>query len=362
MEVSELVDLADWYDRQVPSVQGAYSQLLNLLQHNASQPNQQPLEEALNSLTSALRDMTFDALSIQQLSVLEQLEAREYLGGDGVQFVDRTIRTATYDAATAAARIQIAVQNVNHAKVALADYRSAVQELRFPSTDLEQALDKIVIRVGFQNDANIDNVTDWRDYGEEWYNIIRGVALAANESPEDTKVIGAATGSVIIILAGTVAVSSMLAVIMKNITGTTKEVISVGVAMENLRQQKILTSTMEAEFKKVEAKKRAEATKTVMAELNKYLHKSVMGDAKIALEASVKRLLAFNEKGGMVDFVAPPDADEEADEGNEEGAGKLLSDARRIIHEYQGEREALRLLTHQPDTANDNEVDSDDSN
>jgi hypothetical protein len=358
MEVSELIELADWFDEQVPPVQTAYDNLFNVLQHNASQSEKRPLENELERLIGALGEMSFDELSLQQLQVLERLDVRDYFGPDGVRFLDETVRTANYDPATAVSRLQAVINNINNTRSALTTYRTATEQLQLQPEDLEDVPDRIVIRIGFENDANIDNVADWRDSSKEWYDIIRGISLAANESPEDTKVIGAATGSIILILAGTVAVTSMLAVISKNITSVARDIISVGVSLENLRQQKILTPAMEAEFKKIEAKKRADALKQVMAELKNHLHKSVMGDAKIALEASVKKLLQFNEKGGIVDFVAPSEPDEEGEgEGEAADEGRqLLADARRIIHEYQGEREALRLLTDQSATANDNEA------
>lgn len=356
MEVSELVELADWFDDQVPPVRTAYENLLTVMQHNASQADKRPLETELERLVGALEEMSFDELSLQQLQVLERLDVRDYLGPDGVQFLDQTVRTANYDPATAVSRVQSVITNINNTTSALNAYRGATEQLQLQPKDLEDVPDRIVIRIGFENDATIDNVTDWRDSSREWYDIIRGISLAANESPEDTKVIGAATGSIILILAATVAVTSMLAVISKNITSVAKDIIGVGVARENLRQQKILTTAMEAEFTKVEAKKRADALKTVMAELKKHIHKSVMADAKVALEASVKKLLEFNEKGGIVDFVAPSES-EEGGQGEDETAGReLLADARRIIHEYQAEREALRLLTDQSATANDNDL------
>jgi hypothetical protein len=357
MEVSELVELADWFDNEVPPVRTAYDNLLNVLQHNASQSDKRPLETELERLVGALRGMSFEALSLQQLRVLEGMNVRANLGPDGVRFLDQTVRTANYDPATAVSRVQSVITNIDNSTNALNAYRGATEQLQLLPDDLEEVPDRIIIRIGFENDANIDNVTDWRDSSKEWYDIIRGIAMAANESPEDTKVIGAATGSIILILAGTVAVTSMLAVISKNITSSAKDVIGVGLALENLRQQKILTAAMEAEFKKVEAKKRADALKTVMGELKKHLHKSVMGDAKVALEASIKKLLEFNEKGGIVDFVAPPEPEEEEAEDQAEDPGRqLLADARRVIHDYQGERESLRLLTDQSATANDNEA------
>ncbi|HET7199989.1 MAG TPA: hypothetical protein VFI80_04155 [Burkholderiales bacterium] len=358
MEVGELVGLAEWFESQVPSLRDAYQNLLAVLQHNASQSDKRPLEAELNRLEDAQLAMSFDELSLQQILVLERLGIRPYLGREGAAFIDETVRTANYDPATAVSRVQAVVTNIDNARNNLNAYERVIEQLKAGVAEPDQPADRIIIRVGFENDANIDNVVDWRDSSKEWYEIIRGLALAANESPEDTKVIGAATGSIILILAGTVAVTTMLATISKNISSVARDVIGVGVERENLRQKKLLTTAMEAELKKIEQKKRTDAVKTVMAELKKYLPVSALGDTKIALEASVKKLLDFNERGGVVDFVAPAEP-EESDEGSrgEDKGRQLLADARRVIHEYQGERESLRLLTDQSTTANDNERD-----
>jgi hypothetical protein len=357
MEISELVRLGAWFEREVPPVRTAYANLLGLLQHNASQSDQRPLETELSRLVGALEAMDFGELSIQQIRLLERLGVRDSLGTEGVRFLGTAVMTANYDPATAVAKVQSVVTAIDNATNSLNTYRAAIDQLNLEPKDLETIPDRIIIRIGFENEASIRNITDWKDSGKEWYDIIRGLALAANESPENTNVIGTATGSIILILAGTVAVTSMLAVISKNITSVAKDVIGVGIERENLRQKKLLNTAIEAEFKKIEEKKRADALKTVMAALKDHLHKAVMGDAKVALEASVKKVLEFNEKGGVVDFVAPPDQDPEDEVDEAEGVGQqLFADVRQIIHEYQAEREALRLLTHQPGNDNSNEA------
>jgi len=360
MEVAELVRLAGWFESEAPPLRDAYQNLLSVLQHNASQSEKRPLEAELNRLEAAQLVMSFDELSLQQIRVLERLDVRPYLGREGAMFVDEAVRTANYDPATAVSRIQAVITNIDNARNNLNAYERVTEQLKADVAEPDQPADRIIIRVGFENDANIDNVADWRDSSKDWYEIIRGIALAANESPEDTKVVGAATGSVILILAGTVAVTTMMATISKNITSVARDVIGVGVERENLRQKKLLTAAMEAELKKIEQKKRTDAVKTVMAELRKYLPASALGDTKVALEGSVKKLLDFNERGGVVDFVAPPEpeAADDEDNGDAEDKGRqLLADARRVIHEYQGERESLRLLTDQSATANDNDAD-----
>lgn len=65
MEVSELVRLADWFGREVPSVRNAYADLQSVLQHNASQSDKRPLEIELTKLIASLENVKFDELSLQ---------------------------------------------------------------------------------------------------------------------------------------------------------------------------------------------------------------------------------------------------------------------------------------------------------
>jgi hypothetical protein len=191
MNVQELMQLANWVEAVIPTRGQNYEALLNLLQHNASQPNKQAIEEELSTLLSSLRATNFDELSLQQLKMLESLGVRKYLGEEGATFVESTIQTSNYDPATAVSKIQDAINATNRAVAGLAAYQSALRQLDIKPEEFENIDNHIVIRVGFQNEAAIDNVTDWKESAKDWYDIIRGLALAANEGvyPLDVRMI-----------------------------------------------------------------------------------------------------------------------------------------------------------------------------
>src|SRR5690606_37578263 len=111
--------------------------------------------------------------------------------------------------------------------------------LGIASESLDEKEGYVTVRVGFKNDASIRNVKDWKTSAEDWYQIVRGLALVCGEAPEDTKVVGASTGSVILILSATYTFSKLLATISKHITGIAKDVIGVRVALEDLRGKKL---------------------------------------------------------------------------------------------------------------------------
>lgn len=352
MNVNELYKLAIWYDERHSTLSRRYQELLNPLQHNATQANKQPLESPLEALLTELKAMSFEELSLQQLALLRSLGADEFLGASGVQFIDKTVRSSDYDPATAVEEMQRAVSKLNGAHQQLIAYRDAVKALEVDLMDFEEPDDFITIRVGFQNDAAINNVTDWKKSASDWYEIIRGLSLASGESPESTKVLGAGTGSLILFLATTATVTILLAIISKNVSSVAKNIIEIQSETENLRQKKILTKVMEGELSKQVQELKKGALATVLAETRQQIP-DLKNEAETALTNSVKKLLAFNEKGGNVDFVAPAEQDATPVEGGEETpdpAAKALALARAAIEEYQAERDIVKLLT---DASND---------
>ena len=351
MNVIELFELAEWYKSDFREMHKHYNTLHAVLQNNATQPTQQPVEEPLENLVAFLSGMDLGKLSLQQLKLLEQLGVGNLVGKVGAAYVVSTVKTATYDPSTTQHKIEAAMQRVSEAEEQLSAYASAVTELGIEPDTFEDVEGRIIVRIGFREDASIKNMSDWKSSSEDWYNIVRGLAMVAGEAPEDTKIIGATNGSVVLVLAATAAVTKLLAMISKHITGIAKNIISVGIARENLRQQKILTKTMETEFTKLEKKTRGDGIAAINKDLAKMVSKDAQGDIKSALEKSITKLLEFGESGGDVDFVAPPEAEpSEVEDENMELADEALAEIeniRDLILEYQEEREAVKLLEDQ---------------
>lgn len=348
MNVDELYRLGTWYVGQFKELSKRYAALLEPINHNANQPDKRPVENELNALTEFLVGQNFDELSLEQLKMLNSLGGDAYIGREGAAYVEASVRTSNYDPATAVQRLNEAIQSINDARGKLAAYVEAVNSLEFGPDDVLAEEGLITIRVAFQNDVAIHNVTDWKETAKEWYDIIRGLAMACEESPEDVKIIGASTGSIILIMAGTAAFTTLLAQISKHITTAAKDIISVRMEVENLRQKKLLTKGMEAELKKIEQEMAGGAVSTI-EKLLEGRTSGKGGDVGVALTASIKKLLTFSEKGGAVDFVAPnvEEADTEDGEAQPESDGlkAALIEAKAAIREYQGERETLKLLS-----------------
>jgi hypothetical protein len=351
VNISELFNLSEWYRSYFPKLSQNYKALHQVISSNAQQPSQQPIDGHLSALQSFLESMDIGQLSLQQTKVLQDLNVLNLIGHEGVSFVEKIVRTTAYDPATSAANLSIASQNISSANDRLTAYFSAVKSMALEPNTIDEYQDRIIVRVGFKKQASINNVTDWKDSSKDWYDIVRGLALAASESPEDTKIVGATNGSIILILAATTIVTSLLARISTHAVKISLDVIKVQSAVEDLRQKRLLTQTMENELKKQEKSIREDGIKVIQAEVRKQLPEKTDGEVINALDSSIAKLLAFGEKGGDIDFVAPPENETEAEvEENPSSAADPLLDefkkVRAVIHEYQHQRENLKLLEH----------------
>ena len=349
MNIDELYHLSSWYAGQFSDLSKLYTALLQPIEHNATQAEKQPVEAQLNALTEFLARQSFDELSIEQLKTLTSVGVDQYIGQEGKAYVDAAVRTSNFDPATAVERLRTAFQTIKSTRNLLAAYTEAVNNLGLGGNDAQAEDGLITIRIGFQNDVAINNVADWKNTSKDWYDIIRGLSMACKEKPEDVKIIGAATGSIILIMAGTVAFTALLARISKHITSVARDIIGVRVEMENLRQKGLLTKAMEIEFKRLE-KEKADGSISAIEKLLDGTLKDKAGDVSVALSNSIKKLLTFSEKGGTVDFVSPEEEEEEDDESqagdaDEASLKAALIEARKAIREYQGERENLKLLS-----------------
>ena len=354
MDIRELEKLAVWYGEHFDRLGSLYQALISPIQHNANQAQKVAVEEPLNELIKYLRQMDFEVLSIEQLKLLAKLRISVYVGHEGADFVNSIVRTANYDASTAFTALSVANATLGNVRSYLDSFLQSLNglELRNQEDDSEF----ITIRVSFQNDASITNISQWKKSSADWYDIIRGIAMVNNEAPEATKIISATKGSIILTLAATAGVTALLATIAKHITNTAKEVLEVEHSREDLKQKKLLTKAMADELDRVAKEKEDNAVQEIVSGF-KHVMPDGTGDKLAALTKSVEKLLAFNEKGGVVDFVMPENEgeDEGAVEGNEEAPAAAptgLAAAKMAIRDYQEVREQVKLLSHHQ-SAND---------
>lgn len=335
MDITQVIHLASWYGDYSDDFIGKYTQLHNVLDHNSKQPQKQPVREPLSDLTTTLNNLPVEALTNEELTKLSDLGVLQYLGIEGARFVQDTVTSGDYDPASAAADIASAVNTLTQRKQQFSGLFKALTGLEFGIDFDEELNNQTAIRVRFRGDASIADVVLLKRWSTDWYDIMRGVAMSVGERPEQVKVVGAANGSIVLVLTGAASVTLVLAVIAKNIGKIVHEVLKIANAIEDLRHKKILNREIEKQLLIQQKKTQDEGVASTVAAVNEVLPEPMSNEIEAALTKSVKKYVAFTDKGGDVDFIEPwGGAEYDRDEGVEEvSALEGTSAELRLLHE-----------------------------
>jgi hypothetical protein len=177
LDIIELYDLSEWYNRYFQRFIVLYNALSTTLSNNASQASQQPIEEHLEKLINFLSDMQTSELSLQQISLLEKLKVESWIGEIGAKNLEKVVKTASYDPASTARKIQASIQVLNEAQQKLRTYSASINDLGITRDEFDDTAGRIIVRIGFRKEASIDNIVEWKSSAENWNHIIRGIAL-----------------------------------------------------------------------------------------------------------------------------------------------------------------------------------------
>ena len=307
MRAHEIMQLADWFDTHFANIQSAYEELLQVLEYNANHPDQQQIEPALNSLLAVIGEIRTQGLSIEQIEMLRKLEVFSLLGLQGASFVEQRVKDVAYDPATRVQEFQQMLSRLITANNHLSSFQRASHDLGLMYEPYQTSPDQLVVSVRFRDRVSIDNVPDLKNRTKDWYDITRGIALAAGETPDEVHVLGASRGSLIIEIACTLYFVRLLAEITTHITRAAVDIMEVRIGMEELKQKKILNALLAKELQRIEKEKKENALETVKEDIRKLFPKGVSGDVSPALDKSIEHLMTFLDKGGELDFKLPPD-------------------------------------------------------
>ena len=326
MQITELLRLTDWFKLNIveSEIPARYTNLFNKMDINARNNNRprQPFETEKQSLFEALKSVTLNSLTLEQISFLEQLEVTELLGIDGVNIIEDILYENNLDIATAAKKIGELSKKINTAQNTLQELETVLKKSFSTDEKNEIPDDSIMMRVYFQDGSSINNLTDLKKLGASWYEIGRGIAMAQNRSPEDFNIIGAQKGSIIIEMAVFAGLATSVSTILLAGLKVAERVIEILKKVEELKTLKLGNKKIEQELKKEAEKEKENGIKSILDAAIKQLdlNKQQEGDKINALEKSITKLIDFTQNGGAVDFVQPDEeneSDNENDNGNE---------------------------------------------
>lgn len=345
MNVSELFDLTYWITKEIVSTQipEKYQSLQQIL-HRNSQPNQQkqPFESQKNDLIETLRDVPLSKLTKDQLLFLQELGIAQAVGEEGVNEIEDILYKNVIDVATSAKKIQQiyqtlteGIQKSDQIKVGL---DGCVYQEEY------EAENEVLIRVSFTGHATMSNVIDFKNWGNIWHEIGRGIAMANNASPEDVKIVGATKGSIIIEMATIASIASTTSIVILSALKVAEKVLEIHKKAEEIRNLKLKNHKLANDMEKEAEKEKEAGIEEISVKIIKKLKikKNGEGDKVVALEKAIKNLVNFIESGGEVDFVIPEEQGEKTDESK--NATLDYRDLRVTFQEIRQLEGKLKLL------------------
>lgn len=309
MQIEELHDLTNWINREVvvTGVSALYNDLLTVLNQNA-QPSQTklPFEAQKEALFTTLKTVSLSDLSSGQLEILENIGIAHNVGSEGVEAIEDVLYRNALDIATVVNKITTVVAEINTG----VQWSSQINTLLLHILDVEEvrvAEDGVLMRIHFQKEAHLSNLTEFKDWGKTWYEIGRGITMANGVAPEDIKVVGASKGSIILTLLATYGIARTTSDIILAALKVAEKVYDIKKKAQEVRALKIGNDAAEKALEKAAADTKESGIKTIIADTIKQigLDKKNEGDKVNALESSISKLVDFIEKGGEVDFVVP---------------------------------------------------------
>ncbi|MEX0306033.1 MAG: hypothetical protein AB3N12_01490 [Ruegeria sp.] len=356
MDTSQVINLANWADENLPEITSAFDELQSTLQHNASQSKQREVRSSYQRLSTRLARMSFEGLTNEEIDLIREFGALNFLGGRGTEFLEQIAQTRNFDPASAAADVAMGAQVLNDFLKKSTTARDAILEIGLTAQSSAQDKQEFpLIRVRFKDKASVDDVTLLKKWSTDWYDITRGAALSVGEAPEAVRVVGANNGSIIITLSTVASVTFILAIVAKNAGRIASEVLSIANDIENLRHKKHLNKVIEKELQRQQETAQERGIETTLAEIKEAVPELISKHADNELRKSITKYFDFYEKGGDVDFIpARKNSDEQNKVGNAVRYSKQISKEAQenerlieVISEVRKQEAYLKQLTHQ---------------
>lgn len=316
MNVSELFHLTEWVTKEIEGTQvlQKYQSLQTILAQNSQQSTQQPFEAIKDDLIKTLQNVPLDQLTRDQEDFLYQLNISEFVGEEGIEAIEDILYKNVIDVATSASKLQTTIQKIANGINKSSQIKTGLSGC---VADEEYEVDnEVLMRVSFTGHALMANVADFKSWGNIWFDIGRGIAMAHNATPEDIKIVGATKGSIIIELAVAATIATTTSGIILAALKVAEKVLDIRKKAEELRGLKLKNDKFAKDLEKEADVEKKSGIEEITSDVAKQLElKEGEGDKIKALDTAVKNLVNFIEKGGIVDFIVPDDG--EPEEGKE---------------------------------------------
>lgn len=345
MDILEVSNLTQMAQNKISVYLSSVEQLKNALHHNANQPNKQPLEDKLRAAQRCSKVIALGNLTYSQRNWLSELKIVNLIGELGSDRLEEIVQKSGYDPATALQEISDTQSKLSSAVSKLAKLHESLIDFPWIVDYGNKYSDCFEIRISFSKSAEIKDTHSLKKWSADWYEISRGIAGWVDEKPEDIEIVGVSNGSIILWLSATALVTTLLAKITKNICSMTLDGLQVASTIEDLRRKKYLNEGIRNSLEEDRKERLEKQKEELIQEIKQTSVHEISPEKESNLNRAIEKLLNFFEKGGDIDFLEPPEAEDE----NETD----MSEAIDLINEIRQTKNEMLLIENRPDDDND---------
>ncbi len=314
MNVVELYNLAKWVNKEIEGVGllNHYQELYGALRTQARRIKT-PSEEQKNGLFKILKSIDFTSLTKDQEAFLDKLDISSAIGLHGIEDIESTLFRNQINPAI---REQEFRRLINRLDLGISKMTEIAIVLKgYVRDEIGEYQDEVLIRVGFLGNASMSNVEDFKDWGEKWYFIGRGIAMAHGVSPQDIKIVGATRGSIILELLTDPEIAETVGRIILWSQEFIKNYLVIKKLMASAESSKLknnpITETLAKQLAEFETHSEDDVNKIAESLIKGLkLKENVSGDAINELKKSIIILFDFNKQGGEVNLITHKQAED----------------------------------------------------
>ena len=307
MNTAELYALTQWVEQEfsAKNILKLYAALQRALEHNTQENVQkQPFEEQKNSLLTALRTVDLSRLTVQQVAFLERLKIAQHMNEKGAAEIEDIFFRNSLDINTAARR----VKEINQEAVTGYERAKRIRESLDGFVDAAPPnVEEALLRITFSKDAAISDVSTLKKWAADWHDIGRGIAMVHGLTPQDVRIVGATSGSIILEIAVIYGLARTVASILLKACDVAQRYLNLRKTAEEVRSLKLSNDKAALEIEKDAEAEKAKAIEEISAKVLSELNKAgkAHGEEAKVLDKAVHKLVLFVQQGGEVDCVVP---------------------------------------------------------
>lgn len=318
MQTNELYSLAKWFEANIEAnaIVQHYTRLYNSLKSTTANPNQKNLKDAEQikydgyiNLTERLALVEESDLTDTQRQIFRRLDLQSLFLSQSKEYLNNLLilpQDYSYILSTLATviermnRIITSFKQVKiHMEVTLSD--DYLEPILIPEN-------KCLTRLHFQNEACIDNVVSFKDWGKSWFTIARGFSMAVNQAPEDFEIVSADKGSVIVDLMLNIEVVKLITETLTAMAELASELIAVKMSISAVKalKNKVDKDTYESMIAQVTENVKKDEETLIESVIDKLTEQGLVLNktSNNELTSAIKELAKYNQKGGNIDCLA----------------------------------------------------------